>query len=314
MSPEPAGAAETRSLEHCLACGGRDLRPLAMVYHFMDTRFPSAECRGCGMRFLTVQPAGATLERMYSAEYFETDFRCGRSEAAAGDEQAFRAENDGLLDRFEPYRGRGRLLDVGCAEGLLVKRARERGWSAEGVELSDSAVARGRAMGLVIHAGTLETAAIADASQDVVYMGDVLENVPDCRATAEQVARVLAPGGHFVLRGPTTTHSIARGLALRAYGLLGKEIALREPPYHLWEFTPRSLTRLLRSVGLETVVLEQAKIPPGRPHGRKSALQRAVLQAIDHVNLPLTRWANVLGDRVFVVARRAGEPNRTRPK
>lgn len=306
MSTEPTAAVETRTLEHCLACGGRELRPLAMVYHFMGRRFPAAECRRCGMRFLAVQPAGATLERMYSAEYFETDFRCGRSDAAAGDEAAFRSENDGLLDRFEPYRGSARLLDVGCAEGLLVKRAVERGWRAEGVELSPDAVARGRAMGLTIHQGTLESVSIADASQDVVYMGDVLEHVPDCRATVAHVARVLVPGGHLILRGPTTTHSIARGLALRVYGSVGAEIALREPPYHLWEFTPRSLRSLLASVGLEMVVLEQAKIPPGRPHGRKNAVQQVLLNLIDAINLPITRALNVLGDRVFLVARRGG--------
>jgi len=256
------------------------------------------------MRFLTVQPTGRTLERMYSAEYFETDFRCGRSDAVAGDEQAFRTENDGLLDRFERFRGQGHLLDIGCAEGLLVKRAVERGWHAEGVELSADAVARGRAMGLNIHHGTLESAGIASASWDVAYMGDVLEHVPDCRATAAEVARVLVPGGHLILRGPTTTHSIARGLALRAYGLMGREIPLREPPYHLWEFTPRSLASLLASVGLDIVLIEQAKIPPGRPHGTKSALQQAVLFALDSVNLPLTRMTNALGDRVFLVARR----------
>ncbi len=304
MSLEAPPQVELRSLDHCLACGGRHLGKLAMVYHFAGQRFPSAECRDCGMRFLRVQPTGRMLERMYSAEYFDTDFRCGRSEATAGDEAAFRAENDGLLDRIERFRGVGRLLDVGCAEGLLIKRAGLRGWSAAGVELSSDAVARGRAMGLTIHEGTLDSAPIPEASQDVVYMGDVLEHVPDCRATAEQVARVLVPGGHLILRGPTTTHSLARGLALRAYGLLGREIALHEPPYHLWEFTPRSLTTLLASVGLEMVLLEQAKIPPGRPHGSKSALQRLVLNAIDSVNLPITRLANMLGDRVFLVARR----------
>lgn len=304
MSADVMPAMETRVLDRCLACGSTRSVRLAMTYHFMGARFPSAECRSCGMRYLSVQPTGGTLERMYSAEYFETDFRCGRSDAVAGDEAAFRSENDGLLDRFEPFRREGRLLDIGCAEGLLVKRALERGWRAEGVELSGAAVSRGRAMGLKIHHGTLESAGIATASQDVAYMGDVLEHVPDCRATAAEVARVLAPGGHLILRGPTTTHSVARGLALRVYGFARREIDLHEPPYHLWEFTPKSLTRLLHSVGLEVVLLEQAKIPPGRPHGTKSPLQQAVLYALDSLNLPWTRMTNALGDRVFLAARK----------
>src|ERR1043166_181604 len=203
-------ALETRALDHCLACGSRALARVAMRYEWQGGRFPAARCRRCGMLFLSVQPAGATLSRMYSAEYFDRDFRCGRSDATSTDEAAFRAENDGLLDRFESWRGGSRLLEVGSAAGLLLKRARERGWHGVGVELSPEAVARARALGLDVRQGTLEDAAIADAAFAVVYMGDVLEHVPNCRATLAGVARVLVPGGHAVVRGPITTHSLAR--------------------------------------------------------------------------------------------------------
>src|SRR5439155_10934207 len=130
------------------------------------------------------------------------------------------------------------------------------------------------------------------------------EHVPDCRAVVDEVARLLRSSGHLVLRGPITTHSLARRLALAAYRLAGRTIVLREPPYHLWEFTPRSLRVLLRSAGLEIVSARQSKIPPGRAHGEKSALQRAVMAGLDAINLPLTRVFNVAGDRIVIVARR----------
>lgn len=296
---------KTRTLDRCLACGHAGaLAPLAMVYVWRDVEFPGAECPRCGMRFLRVQPEGESLAAMYSAEYFETDFRCGRSDTHSFDEVAFRAENAGLLERFERFRGGGRLLEVGCASGWLLKHAAERGWQVTGVELSPEAVAHARGLGLDVRQGTLGDAALPEAAFDLVFMGDVLEHVPDCRETAAQVAARLAPGGHFFLRGPITTHSLARGLALGAYRALGRRIVLREPPYHLWEFTPRSLRGLLARVGLETVVLEQAKIPPGRAHGKKSGAQRAVMAALDAVNVPITRALGALGDRVVVIARR----------
>jgi 2-polyprenyl-3-methyl-5-hydroxy-6-metoxy-1,4-benzoquinol methylase len=297
-------APETRALDHCLACGSRRLARAGMRYEWQGTRFPAACCRVCGMLFLRVQPAGRALTEMYSAGYFEQDFRCGRSEAGAADEAAFRAENDGLLDRFEAWRGEARLLEVGCATGLLLKRAGERGWRATGVELSPEAVAHARALGLDVRQGTLEDARLPDGAFDVVYLGDVLEHVPDCRATLTEVTRVLAPGGHTVVRGPITTHSLARRLGLALYRALGREIVLREPPYHLWEFRPRPLATLAGRAGLEVVSLEQSKIPPGRPHGRKSALQALAMNLLDRVNLPLTRMFNVLGDRALLVARK----------
>jgi SAM-dependent methyltransferase len=290
-------------LERCRACGGGRLRPLALRYEFRGT-FPLVECGGCGLRFLSVQPAREALGELYSAEYFERDFRCGRSDTDVFDESMYRAESDGLLAAFARFRAPGRMLEVGCAAGWLLKHAAERGWKVQGVELSESAVEHARALGLDVHHGELHDAALPGGTFDLVYMGDVLEHVPDCRGVLAEVARVLRPGGVLYLRGPATTHSIARGLALRLYGALGRDIVLREPPYHLWEFTPGPLAALFRAVGLEVVECRQSKIPPGRAHGAKTALQRAALAAIDAVNLPITNAFNVLGDRVVMVGRK----------
>jgi len=260
------------------------------------------------MRFLRVQPTGAGLAELYSPEYFERDFRCGRSAASASDREAFRAENQALLASFEariPARATPRrLLEVGSSTGWLLLEARERGWEPKGVELSAEAVARSRALGLDVFHGDLTAAALPDQSVDLIYMGDVLEHVPDCRAVIEEVARVLAPGGVLVLRGPITTHSLARSFALSVYRGVGGTITLREPPYHLWEFTPATLRTLLESAGLEWVSARQSKIPPGRAHGAKSVPQQLILFGFDCVNWPLTTLLNARGDRIQLIARR----------
>lgn len=300
---------QTRELTQCLGCGGKRIVPLPMRYEHLARSFPAARCLDCDLRFLRVQPAGESLARLYWAEYFSVDYRCGRSDTHSFDESAFRAENSGLLARFEPLKpatGPARLLEVGCASGWLLKHASERGWQVRGIELSEHAVIHARGLGLDVVQGALEDAKCAEGSADLIYMGDVLEHVPDCGATMHEVARVLAPGGSFFLRGPITTHSLARRAGLALYGALGRDIVLREPPYHLWEFTPRSLERLMQSVGLEVTAMEQAKIPPGRPHGNKNAAQAVVMGAIDALNVPLTRLFNAFGDRVVMVARKPG--------
>ena len=313
MSAAPAAAAKdalplpTRRLDRCLNCGAQDLRPLPLAYEFRG-RFPAVRCPGCGLFFLAVQPTAEGLAELYSAAYFESDFRCGRSEVAYADEAAFRAENAGLLAAFDAIVPPGatprRLLEVGCAGGWLLKHARERGWEVKGVELSADAAARARALGLDVFHGDLAGAAYPAASFDLVYMGDVLEHVPDCRAVLAEVARVLVPGGRLFLRGPITTHSLARRLALGVCGATGRTIVLREPPYHLWEFRPASLERLLEATGFRLDSMQQSKIPPGRTHGRKSPLERAAMLTLDAVNAPITAALNAFGDRVQLVARR----------
>lgn len=292
------------ALDHCLACGGRSIRPRAMRYTHRGTDYPLVECRTCGMRFLAVQPAGEALAGLYDADYFAGEYRCGRAAGTSFDEASFRDENRGLLDAFAGLGTSGRLLDVGCATGWLVEHANARGWRAQGVELSAEAVAHARARGLDVFHGDLLSARLPASTFDLVYLGDVLEHVPDCRAVIAEVARILAPGGWLYLRGPTTTHSIARGLALRLYGALGRPIVLEEPPYHLWEFTPRSLVRLVAGCGLQVVRVRQSKIPPGQTRGRKSPLQRAAMAALDAANLPITTLFNVLGDRIVLIARK----------
>lgn len=303
-APDARPPLQVRDLDRCLVCGEGRFAPLGMAYEFRGRRFPAVRCLGCGIRFLKVQPAAQAFAELYGAEYFQSDFRCGRSAAPAFAEAAFRAENEALLREFEALRPPGRLLEVGSASGWLLRHAAARGWKARGVELSAEAVAHARRIGADVFHGDLLEARLPAASFELVYMGDVLEHVPDCRRVMAEAARVLAPGGHLYLRGPITTNSLARRLALALYRALGREIVLREPPYHLWEFTPASLRRLAATCGLDVVALRQSKIPPGRPHGAKSPAQRAALAVLDAVNAPITRAFNVLGDRAVMIARR----------
>ena len=139
MSERPPLA--VRVLERCLVCGESRFAVLALAYEFRGRRFPAVQCRTCAMRFLSVQPAPEAFAELYGAEYFERDFRCGRSDSHSFAEDAFRGENQGLLDTFATVRPPGRLLEVGCASGWLLKHAANRGWQARGVELSAEAVA-----------------------------------------------------------------------------------------------------------------------------------------------------------------------------
>jgi SAM-dependent methyltransferase len=308
-------AIETVSLPHCPRCGrsdghgGAGFGALPFAYRYEGAVFPGGACPDCGLRGLTVQPAPHEFARLYAHEYFAGgDVRCGHVADYFAARPALLAEAAALVENaLEPARAPGvapgRLLELGTASGVVLEAARDRGWSVQGVEYSAAAAAEAMQRGLSVFVGPLGEAGLPDASFDVAFAGDVLEHVPDPAAVLRELARVLAPGGALVLRGPMATHSLARGLALGAMGATGRTWWLDEPPYHLWEFTPGPLRGLVSDAGLVVESFEQAKTPPARTK-RRGALTGLALDAIDSLNVPWTRWTNTRGDRCTLVARK----------
>lgn len=307
---------ETVPLPRCPRCGrsrdgrGAAYRPLPFAYRHAGTSFPGGECPDCGLRGLVVQPAEHEFARLYEREYFAGgDARCGHVGDYFAERASLLAEAAALVaDTLEPARAPGvapgRLLELGAASGVVLEAARARGWSVQGVEYSADAAAEAIARDLPVFVGPLAAAGLSDDAYDVAFAGDVLEHVPDPAAVLRELARVLAPGGALVLRGPMATHSLARSLALAVLGATGRTWWLDEPPYHLWEFTPGPLAGLVADAGLVVESFAQAKTPPGRTR-RRGALTRLALDTVDAFNVAWTRATNRRGDRCTLIARKA---------
>jgi SAM-dependent methyltransferase len=278
-------------------------------YWYQFERYPASKCGSCGLVFLSAQPDRDTLSEMYDADYFESDFRCG-SEPAAGlggekSEKVFAGEAKAALDLIRELTGRegGRILEIGCAGGWFLKAARERGWDARGVEISKEAAEFARQkLGLDVFRGELADAEFPSDSFDVVYMADVLEHVAEPVAFALEVRRILADGGHLVVCGPTALNALSRRLGLAAYAFLKRTRSIALAPYHLFEYTPRTLRLLLEKGGFDVVALESKKI---RPSLRAFGAEDLAMFALEVVNWPVTTLFGLWGDRVIVCARAA---------
>jgi SAM-dependent methyltransferase len=290
-------------LAACPSCGGHTFRDLPFEYEYRGATFPGGECAQCGLRGLTVQPAPAEFAVMYARGYFEGgDARCGHVGDYFAERPALLADGARLAGWFESLRGGrpGRLLEVGCAAGATLEAAAARGWTVFGVEYSADAAAEARAHGVPVFVGGLAEGRVPDMAYDVVFMGDVLEHVPDPAATLREVHRVLAPGGALALRGPMATHSLARRLGITF--MKGRKLKLAEPPYHLWEFEPATLQALTRDAGLRVESFRQSKTPPS--FAKRRGAQALAVAALDAGNAAWTALTGTLGDRCTMVARR----------
>ncbi len=135
---------------------------------------------------------------------------------------------------------RGRVLDLGCGDGLFTHLFAARGLRVMGIDPEALALeqARGKTADAIYpkdspeyRSGTGEATGLPDASQDLVTLLDVIEHLGNPIATLREAARVLAPGGRLLVVTPAWQ-----------YG------GWSDPFYHLHEYTAEELSRQIGSV------------------------------------------------------------------
>lgn len=97
------------------------------------------------------------------------------------------------------------ILEIGTGTGAMLHALLERGARARGVELRQDLIDEahrwyGADLPVQRVAGT--ALPFPDASFDVVLSLDVLEHIPDTDAHLAEVARVLRPGGSYLVQTP----------------------------------------------------------------------------------------------------------------
>lgn len=305
--PERIESLAVLDLHACPLCRSERMRPAGFAYLFAGRRFPGRQCADCGFVFLSRQPTREGLARLYDAEYFDRDYHCGHEETCYFENEEPQVDSAAsLISLVERHRRPGVILEVGCAGGYFLQAAAARGWTPIGIEVSGDAARFAReTLGLTVHAGTLEEIRLDEESIDAVYMGDVLEHMTEPRATLRRLRRLLRPGGVLLIAGPITINSLDRRLGMWIYRSMGRTKILKQPPYHLLEFTPRTLGDALRRAGFDVLYSRQSKIPPrlGNPRRRPLA-EHLVKLCSDAINYMLTRASGHLGDRMLVLAMR----------
>jgi 2-polyprenyl-3-methyl-5-hydroxy-6-metoxy-1,4-benzoquinol methylase len=161
--------------------------------------------------------------------------------------------------------GGGRLVDVGIGTGLLLHLATRAGFTARGVEISSAAAERARAeFGVDVVVGDFLSCDVA-GPVDAITMADVVEHTPDPRAFLARAVELLRPGGVLFVAVPNHRSPLfwVADLIARLPGLgpLAKRLYV---PNHYYYFTPATLTRLVRDVGLEVKLVREESPYLGR--------------------------------------------------
>lgn len=296
---------DQKQLEHpgaCPVCASTTLQGMPFGYTFNGQWLGAHQCGSCGVIFLHPQPSAQEIAQMYSKEYFEGDFRCGHAGSYFDEQTQVSLADKELLDRIRQWKPSGRFLEIGCAGGAFLHAAQQAGYDVRGAEFSDVAAQLAREkFGLDVVTGSVADAHYADNMFDVVFMGDVLEHLPDPVGTCNEIRRVMKPGGIFVIECPMQTNTLFSRLGFAAYSLLGRKAVVQLPPYHLFEYRPASMSALLHRCGFTVLRKSEGMIPPGKIALRGSGPQRWGKKMFQYPNYLLTRTVGILGDRIEMV-------------
>ena len=243
-------------IQTCPNCPGAATEPVFAIRRGNHV----VRCTRCGLQFAEVYPDIRTADaEVYTGDYFKPAIGKLKEREAVFNELL--TEIESLLER------RGRLLDVGAGEGTLLRVASDRGWQAEGTEISSAMVEHVRAtVGATVHAGVLEEIALEPRSFDVIIMNHVLEHVKNPRTTLEKVAQLLRPEGVARIEVPNIASLSSRDKNIQS------RLRIKPNPWkhydtghHFWFFTPGTLRATIEGAGLSVVSLRA----PGNQWGRK---------------------------------------------
>jgi len=208
--------------------------------------------------------------------------------------QPFRARDLARSIGYLQARPGGVLLDVGCGDGQFLTLMRGLGWSVEGVDVDERAVANARKRGLKIHCGRPHDIGFADNSFHAIVLNHVLEHVHDPERLLRECHRMLRRDGQLRVFVPNAG-ALGRQRFGRNWGGL-------DPPRHLYHFTARTLRELGMRAGFRLSVRASSAID--RYLYRASYALSSQRQMRDSVWSKLRLWAIDCRDSLAILVGR----------
>jgi len=148
-----------------------------------------------------------------------------------------------LISKYGP--SRGRVLEIGCAPGVLLKALKERGYDCTGVEVDEETAAwTSKMSGVNVCAGLFPDIELSPC--DLFLSFDVLEHSAAPEAFMREAARLLKPGGVAIIQTAVDRYDY-----VPPFGPRFKEAF--DEIEHLFIFTDAAVWELARRVKLKVI-------------------------------------------------------------
>ena len=220
----------------CPLCGSTE-----STLRFEKDWFKYNECADCALVYMNPRLNHRATQQFYNSNvneiYNETKFH--DTTLTKGDDD----RNLANLDLLAKHGARsGKLLEIGCAKGFFLVKAKERGFQPYGIELNQGLYELARAaIGDTVYGIDLFDARLPAEKFDVLYMRDLIEHIPNPKPFFDELNRVGKTGAKIVLE----THNV-NALIHKMVGKKHTVIFGFEHPVH---WSPASITAALKASG-----------------------------------------------------------------
>lgn len=277
---------------------------------FTKNGFNLAQCLSCGLVYVANPPSKAELEKLYS---FDSGYKARLRDDSVKFKNDFRSAKE-KYELMKKFKKRGRVLDIGCSAGFFLDVAKKDGWETFGVEISnDLAELARKRYDLNVLTGTLDETNFASNFFDAVTLWDVIEHVGNPRRTMEIINRILKDDGIVIISTPNIDGLFPK-LSYKLAKIVNYWLS-PEPPYHLFQFSKKTVEKLLRQTGFKLLELDDKRI------GIKYSLGKSLINSpreflCSAPLIPLFILFSLLGpmvhrgDWIIIISKKAGRAER----
>lgn len=140
---------------------------------------------------------------------------------------------------------KGKVLDIGCNAGYLVKALSDANWQSSGVEIVPSVAKFAVSRGLKVFNCNLAEIPSEESVFDVITVTHVLEHVPKLQEFLKEIGNHLNPNGYLFIAVPNFSK-------INKF-IYGKSYDIFIPGQHIWYFENKTLANIVEQSGFKLI-------------------------------------------------------------
>ena len=282
-------------------------------YIYKDRNMPLVQCNNCFLKYIVHNLEIKDFDDFYNdPKYFDSEYAGGENSDYLSNVKFLKEKSSNVLLIIKKYKKSGNFLEIGCAGGYLLEVARDKfNYSVKGVEVSKEMCKDGQLRGLDIFCGTVDNIPNNWKSFDIVYMGDVMEHIPNPINFMSSIGKYINQNGLIVLELPLTYNLTISGIIIGIINIIKGKFGYKyflpaqhrnkyeyKPPYHVLMFDRYSIKKFFKQEGYK---IKYMRTYEGKPKTKFKGTLFGLLKIINHY---ITYYLpqNILGDRMIVIA------------